>query len=76
MAPDIPVKRVGSPADRVGAQLVREPRSNELRTAVYGTQVNGGSEYTGTLVLRDRAQLKALIDALQGVFYGWPGDER
>jgi hypothetical protein len=43
---------------------------------VHGAHVAAGSSYGNEIVLRDRAQLKKLIDELQGAYYGWPGDER
>lgn len=72
----------GSPVQHAGAVIYRpkympEP-APELCVYIWGAHddTHGGWESRTGFVLPSREQLKSLIDELQGIYYGWPGEHR
>lgn len=72
----------GSPVQETGATIFRPkfmPSSAPaLCIRVWGAHADADSGWRSEngFVLSSRDQLKGLIDELQGIYYGWPGDYR
>jgi hypothetical protein len=75
---DVPVAMAGTPVDETGAILFRPAFAEDtLRVRVWGAHVDGPKwRQENGFYLSSREQLKGLIDELQGIYYGWPGDYR
>lgn len=70
----------GSPVQEAGAVIFRPKFMPEpappLCVRVWGAHADAESAWRSEngFVLSSREQVRKLIDDLQGIYYGWPGD--